>query len=101
MLKRLLIAGAALLATTVGSLACVPVNAAGSNGYVNVREYPSLYADVVARWYNPSHGSDWGSALACDWEVDSEGRTWYWVEMTMKSGDYVEGWVSERVLHFP
>lgn len=79
---------------------CQRVNAAGSSGYVNVREFPSLRAPVITRLNNPSHGSDWGSAFWCGQEYWDGERTWSVIEFETKNGEYVRGWVSDKVLQF-
>lgn len=79
---------------------CQRVNAAGSAGYVNVREYPALNAPVIIRWSNPSHGSDWGTGFWCGDEYWDGERTWSFIQMNLKDGNYAEGWVSDKVLQF-
>lgn len=104
-MKNYLLGVAAALSVafmTTGAMAnCLRVNAAGTVGYVNVRANPDLNAPVITRWNNPSHGSDWGSALWCGQEYyDYDGRSWSLIEFETKSGQFVRGWVSDKVLEF-
>lgn len=101
MKKLFLGIAASLLLTTAAMADCQRVNADGSPGYVNVRENPDLNARVITRWNNPSSGSDWGSAYWCGQEyTDYDGRTWSLIEFETMSGQYVRGWVSDKVLQF-
>lgn len=102
MIKKIAIAALAILATAGISYAeCQPVNAAGTVGYVNVRQKPELNSRVITRWSNPENGSDWGSGQYCGEEyVDFDGRTWSRIYLYFKNGDQANGWVSDRVLQF-
>jgi hypothetical protein len=108
MIRSLIMACVGVLAIAGAALAqdhsdCMGVNAAGSAGYVNIRQWPGLYAPVVTRLNNPSHGSDWGSAYWCGeevWDSTEGGRTWSKVYFYSKSGNYYEGWASDKVLQF-
>ena len=97
-----MLAAAAIMVATPALADCGRVNAAGSVGYVNLREWPSLYAPVIVKWNNPSHGSDWGSGRwLCDEYVDDDFRVWSLIAFTDKNtGEYFEGWASDKVLHF-
>jgi hypothetical protein len=102
-MKNYLTAGMIALSAlfVTDAMACQRVNANGGVGYVNVREHPDLNARVVTQWNNPEFGSDWGSAYYCGQEyVDYDGRTWSYIEMDMKDGSHVGGWVSDKVLMF-
>lgn len=103
MFKYMIAAAAALFITSGSALACQDVNAAGEPGWVNVREYPSLYAPVIRRWNNPSNGSDWGSGKWCGeevWDGTEGGRVWSKIYLEMYDGSTVIGWVSDKVLQF-
>lgn len=102
-MKKILMGMFAAVAILIASPAlaeCARVNAAGSSGYVNIREYPALNAPVVIRWNNPSHGSDWGSGYWCGQEYWDGERTWSFIQMETKDGYYIEGWASDKVLQF-
>lgn len=104
LLVKGLLAASLLIAAPISAMAnhedCQSVNAVGTVGYVNVREYPSLNASVLVRWSNPERGSDWGAGKYCYEESWDGERMWSKVYLDMKDGSYYEGWVSDKVLEF-